>query len=97
MNLNTLLRGLLLDGAPLALEEAHLNRVKLILPALTEATSPYWRPIERAWDFVIRIKQLSQMRPFLEAVLSPVKRGSSHPAMELRHLPLVQPGDSVPS
>jgi hypothetical protein len=33
--------------------EAHLNarhrkfkRVKLILPALTEATSPYWRPIK---------------------------------------------------
>jgi hypothetical protein len=35
------------------LREAHLNarhrklkRVKLILPALTEATSPYWRPIK---------------------------------------------------
>ena len=28
---------------------------------------------EPAWDFVIRLKQLSQMRPMLEAVLSPVK------------------------
>ena|SRR5215813_1837915 len=71
-----------------------IKRVKLILPALTEATSPYWRPIkyslfpplglatlaayadwkkfERAWDLVIRVRQLSQMRPILEAVLSSV-------------------------
>ncbi len=34
-----------------------------------------WKKFERAWDFVIRVKQLSQMRPLLEAVLSPV--GSS--------------------
>jgi hypothetical protein len=56
-----------------------------------------WKKFERAWNLVIRIKQLSQMRPLLEAVLSPVKRGSRHPAMELQPLPLVQPGDSVPS
>lgn len=31
-----------------------------------------WKKFERAWDFAIRIKQLSQMRPLLEAVLSPV-------------------------
>jgi radical SAM superfamily enzyme YgiQ (UPF0313 family) len=31
-----------------------------------------WKKFERAWDFVIRIKQLSQMRPLLEAVLAPV-------------------------
>jgi radical SAM superfamily enzyme YgiQ (UPF0313 family) len=31
-----------------------------------------WKKFERAWDLVIRIKQLSQMRPLLEAVLSPV-------------------------
>src|ERR1041385_9415882 len=31
-----------------------------------------WKKFERAWDFVIRVKQLSQMRPILEAVLSPV-------------------------
>jgi radical SAM superfamily enzyme YgiQ (UPF0313 family) len=31
-----------------------------------------WKKFERAWDLVIRIKQLSQMRPVLEAILSPV-------------------------
>jgi radical SAM superfamily enzyme YgiQ (UPF0313 family) len=31
-----------------------------------------WKKFERAWDLVIRIKQLSQMRPVLEAVLAPV-------------------------
>lgn len=34
-----------------------------------------WKKFERAWDLVIRIKQLSQMRPLLEAVLSPVAGG----------------------
>jgi radical SAM superfamily enzyme YgiQ (UPF0313 family) len=29
-----------------------------------------WKKFERAWDLVIRIKQLSQMRPILEAVLA---------------------------
>jgi radical SAM superfamily enzyme YgiQ (UPF0313 family) len=31
-----------------------------------------WKKFERAWDIVIRIKQLSQIRPLLEAVLAPV-------------------------
>src|ERR1043165_6683362 len=31
-----------------------------------------WKKFEPAWDFVIRMKQLSQMRPLLEAILSPV-------------------------
>jgi radical SAM superfamily enzyme YgiQ (UPF0313 family) len=31
-----------------------------------------WKKFERAWDLVIRIRQLSQMRPVLEAILSPV-------------------------
>jgi radical SAM superfamily enzyme YgiQ (UPF0313 family) len=31
-----------------------------------------WKKFERAWDLVIRIKQLSQMRPLLEAILSQV-------------------------
>ena len=31
-----------------------------------------WKRFERTWHFVTRIKQLSQMRPILEAVLSPV-------------------------
>lgn len=33
-----------------------------------------WKKFERAWDLVIRVKQLSQMRPILEAVLSPVNQ-----------------------
>jgi radical SAM superfamily enzyme YgiQ (UPF0313 family) len=31
-----------------------------------------WKKFERAWDVVIRVKQLAQMRPLLEAVLAPV-------------------------
>ena len=31
-----------------------------------------WKKFERTWDTVIRIKQLSQVRPLLEAVLAPV-------------------------
>ena len=40
------------------------------------AYSAGWKKFERAWNFVIRIKQLSQMRPVLEAVLSSVARDS---------------------
>ena len=36
-----------------------------------------WKKFESAWDFVIRLKQLSQMRPVLEAVLAPVEPGSA--------------------
>ena len=36
------------------------------------AYSAGWKKFEPAWDFVIRLKQLSQMRPMLEAVLSDV-------------------------
>lgn len=31
-----------------------------------------WKKFEPAWDLVIRIRQLAQMRPMLEAVLAPV-------------------------
>src|SRR5205814_10565012 len=31
-----------------------------------------WKKFERAWDLVIRLKQLSQMRPLLEAILAKV-------------------------
>jgi radical SAM superfamily enzyme YgiQ (UPF0313 family) len=31
-----------------------------------------WKKFEPAWDLVIRVRQLSQMRPMLEAVLAPV-------------------------
>jgi hypothetical protein len=37
-----------------------------------------WKKFERAWDLVIRIKQLSQMRPLLEAVLAPVAQRVSN-------------------
>jgi len=37
------------------------------------AYSTGWKKFEPAWDFVIRVKQLSQMRPLLEAILSPVR------------------------
>ena len=37
---------------------------------------------ERAWDLVIRIKQLSQMRPLLEAVLARVATSEADPAPE---------------
>ena len=36
-----------------------------------------WKKFEPAWDTVIRIKQLTQIRPLLEAVLAPV---GNHPA-----------------
>jgi len=35
------------------------------------AYSAGWKKFEPAWDLVIRIKQLSQMRPLLETILSP--------------------------
>ncbi len=44
------------------------------------AYSAGWKKFEPAWDFVIRLKQLSQMRPMLEAVLSPVAGPSTRAA-----------------
>jgi radical SAM superfamily enzyme YgiQ (UPF0313 family) len=41
-----------------------------------------WKKFERAWDTVIRIKQLSQMRPILEAVLAPVPTSVTNHAPE---------------
>jgi len=41
-----------------------------------------WKKFERAWDLVIRIKQLSQMRPLLEAVLAPVAAPATDRARE---------------
>jgi hypothetical protein len=34
------------------------------------AYSAGWKKFEPAWDFVIRVKQLAQMRPLLEQILS---------------------------
>ena len=49
-----------------------------------------WKKFERAWDVVIRLKQLSQMRPVLEAVLSstnPKRAAASQaPHTDLRSL-----------
>jgi radical SAM superfamily enzyme YgiQ (UPF0313 family) len=39
-----------------------------------------WKKFEPAWDLVIRLKQLSQMRPILEAVLAPVGTRTSDAA-----------------
>jgi len=36
-----------------------------------------WKKFERVWDTVIRIKQLSQMRPLLETILAPVATSMS--------------------
>ncbi len=57
-----------------------------------------WKKFERTWDLVIRIKQLAQMRPVLEAVLAQVARAPRDRALEpslskprvLTHLPLEQ-------
>jgi len=62
-----------------------------------------WKKFERAWDIAIRIKQLSQMRPLLEAVLAPVPTsvapvasvadiapGEPGKPLELKQLPLDQ-------
>jgi radical SAM superfamily enzyme YgiQ (UPF0313 family) len=40
------------------------------------AYSAGWKKFEPAWDFVIRMKQLTRMRPLLETVLAPA-RGTS--------------------
>ena len=57
-----------------------------------------WKKFERAWDLAIRIKQLSQMRPLLEAILAPVgtsvtdraPEGVRNKPIELTRLPLGQ-------
>jgi radical SAM superfamily enzyme YgiQ (UPF0313 family) len=41
-----------------------------------------WKKFERAWHLVIRIRQLSQMRPLLEAVLAPVASSPTDGANE---------------
>jgi radical SAM superfamily enzyme YgiQ (UPF0313 family) len=64
-----------------------------------------WKKFERAWDTVIRIKQLSQIRPLLEAVLAPVatsvadlaREGLPKKPIELTRLPLDQSPTSAPS
>jgi radical SAM superfamily enzyme YgiQ (UPF0313 family) len=63
------------------------------------AYSAGWKKFERAWDLVIRVKQLSQMRPMLEAVLAPVDDGhrgksasdSTSAELEKRSIPVTLP------
>ncbi len=67
------------------------------------AYSAGWKKFERAWNVVIRIKQLSQMRPMLEAVLSSVAGASRRPSPSPdastgpARGPLGQPSGSVSS
>ena len=60
-----------------------------------------WKRFERAWDLMIRIKQLSQMRPLLEAVLSPVARFATDVPPEAQSHTLTQSepraGDDPPA
>ncbi|HEY2976150.1 MAG TPA: radical SAM protein [Pyrinomonadaceae bacterium] len=64
-----------------------------------------WKKFERAWDIAIRIKQLSQMRPLLEAVLAPVTdsvangepEGLPNKPIELTRLPLGHSSTSAPA
>ena len=55
------------------------------------AYSAGWKKFEPAWDVVIRLKQLAQMRPLLEAILAPVRHAppiaAAPVALESRHLP----------
>jgi radical SAM superfamily enzyme YgiQ (UPF0313 family) len=45
------------------------------------AYSAGWKKFEPAWDVVIRVRQLAQMRPVLEAILSPVRRAPQGAAL----------------
>ncbi|HKX33477.1 MAG TPA: radical SAM protein [Blastocatellia bacterium] len=57
-----------------------------------------WKKFERAWDLVIRIKQLSQMRPVLEAVLSQVAGSLTGGDREERPgEPSLRPESSLPN
>ena len=59
------------------------------------AYSAGWKKFEPAWDLVIRIKQLSQMRPLLESILSRSQPGTSvrSPApLVSRRLPMADSG-----
>jgi radical SAM superfamily enzyme YgiQ (UPF0313 family) len=46
------------------------------------AYSAGWKKFEPAWDLVIRLKQLSQMRPMLEAVLAEVRPPARTPGTD---------------
>jgi radical SAM superfamily enzyme YgiQ (UPF0313 family) len=55
-----------------------------------------WKKFEPAWDLVIRIKQLSQMRPILEAVLAPVaKTATNQEPLPLRRTSATAPSEAA--
>ena len=64
-------------GSIVAGASAHRS-AKHVLKHLAYAAG--WKKFEPAWDLVIRIKQLAQMRPLLEAVLAPVGNAPAHVA-----------------
>jgi radical SAM superfamily enzyme YgiQ (UPF0313 family) len=51
------------------------------------AYSAGWKKFEPAWDCVIRLKQLAQMRPMLEAVLAPVRSETAGLEHDTRRVP----------
>ena len=59
------------------------------------AYSAGWKKFEPAWDFVIRVKQLAQMRPLLEQILSPAARQVDRAASPA-YLQLSRPATTPP-
>jgi hypothetical protein len=59
-------------------------KVKMILPALMGAKSPFWRPIkyslEPLWNFMIKTRGLNKMLPLLKSILSRVTTGGNEKA-----------------
>jgi radical SAM superfamily enzyme YgiQ (UPF0313 family) len=62
----------------IARASSHHQSIKHCLKHFFYSTG--WKKFEPAWDLVIRVKQLSQMRPLLEAILSPVNNSGSNAA-----------------
>jgi len=55
-----------------------------------------WKKFERLWGSVIRLKELTQARPLLEAILSPVGKAPTPGAPDALEVDLLEPGDSNP-
>lgn len=56
-----------------------------------------WKKFEPAWDFVIRLKQLSQMRPMLEAILSQVANSPTVMDQEDHHTKAIKQAPNITS
>ena len=72
-----------------AISRASLNHATLQHRLKHFFYSVGWKKFEPAWDVVIRAKQLSQMRPVLEAVLSTIsaQRGEADERSRAMHAP----------